>query len=55
MFDDEDKSFEMPEETATEIVEKIRAMASRIRNDWTDPRSECREIWRLCDLLKTKD
>ena len=42
---------EMPETTAAEIIKKIYGMASSIRGDWTDPRTECREIWRLCDLL----
>ena len=44
----------MKEESELEIVCKIDAMAASIRNDWTDPRAECREIFRLCDLLKKK-
>lgn len=44
--------FDLPEETANQIIEKIYNMASSIRSDWTDPRSECREIWRLCRKLK---
>jgi hypothetical protein len=51
---DEVSCFDMPEETAEQIIDKISKMASSIRSDWSDPRSECREIWRLCDLLKTK-
>lgn len=44
--------FEMPEESKEQIVDKISAMASSIRDDWSDPRSECREIKRLCEKLK---
>lgn len=45
-------AFDLPEDSKEEIVDKIYAMASSIRGDWTDPRSECREIWRLCKKLK---
>ena len=45
--------FDMPETTKDEIADKIHALTTRIRNDWSDPRWECREIWRLCNLLKT--
>lgn len=44
----------IPEETNMQIIEKIRRNASDIRGDWSDPRTSCREIWRLCDLLKSK-
>lgn len=55
MEDEEEKtSYDMPEETPEQIIDKIRALATDIRNDWSDPRSECRSIWRLCDLLKQK-
>lgn len=54
MADEEKTTWEMPEETAVQIVDKIRSFASDIRGDWTDPRSECREIWRLCDVLKER-
>lgn len=50
----ETSCFDMKEESELEIVCKIDAMATSIRNDWTDPRAECREIFRLCDLLKKK-
>jgi hypothetical protein len=58
MYDDNDiyempeTSATMPESSATEIIEKIQAMAMEIRCDWSDPRRECREISRLCDKLK---
>ena len=53
MFEDEEVSpFDLPEETKEEIIDKISAMASSIRNEWTDPRSECRAIWALCKKLK---
>ncbi len=42
----------MSEDTVLGIVAKIRRNASDIRGDWSDPRLACREIWRLCDLLK---
>jgi hypothetical protein len=51
---EEDTCFEMPEGTKEEIIDKIDAMAVSIRCDWSDPRSQCREISRLCALLKTK-
>lgn len=50
---EEENIFDMPEDTKEHIIDKIYAMSSSIRNDWSDPRSECRQIWRLCDLLKT--
>jgi len=52
MSEEEISCFELPEETEEQIVEKIHSMASSIRGDWSDPRSECREIWRLCGKLK---
>lgn len=48
----EERSYELPEGTKEEIIEKISAYAWEIRNDWSDPRSECRDIVRLCDKLK---
>jgi hypothetical protein len=51
---EETNCFEMLEETTEQIIDKISEMASSIREDWTDPRTECRHIRRLCDLLKTK-
>lgn len=56
MFEEEEEisCFDLPEDTPLQILEKISAMASSIRNDWSDPRNECREIWRLCALLKPK-
>jgi hypothetical protein len=44
--------WDMPETTDLEIINKISALASEIRNDWSDPRSECRKIKELCDILK---
>ena len=54
-MDDEMSCFNMQEDTCEQIIEKIYEMATSIRNDWSDPRSECREILRLCDLLKKKN
>lgn len=48
------ETFELPEETAEQIIDKISALAWDIREDWSDPRTECREIVRLCELLKQK-
>ena len=33
----EECAFELPETTKLEIIEKIKALAWSIRNDWTDP------------------
>ncbi len=44
----------MPEDTILQISVKIRRNASDIRGDWSDPRTSCREIWRLCDLINAK-
>ncbi len=52
MLEDEESAFDMPETTRLEIIEKISALAWEIRNDWSDPRSECRKIVQLCDKLK---
>lgn len=52
MEDEEISCFDLPENTPEEIINKISAMASSIREDWTDPRSECRAIWSLCTKLK---
>lgn len=51
-MEEEENAFNMPEETKEQIVAKIEAMAWSIRNDWTDPRSECRYIVTLCKKLK---
>ena len=51
--EEEQTAFDLPEETKEQIVDKIHALASSIRNDWSDPRGECRAIWALCDKLKT--
>lgn len=50
--EEEISCFDLPENTVEEIIDKINAMASSIRNDWTDPRSECRAIWALTKKLK---
>jgi hypothetical protein len=47
-----ESAYDMPEISKEEIIDKIRSMAQEIRMDWTDPRGECREIYRLCDKLK---
>jgi hypothetical protein len=50
---EEVSAFDLPESNALEVVDKIYALAQQIRNDWNDPRSECRTIYKLCDKLKT--
>jgi len=49
---EEENEFDLPEKSSDEIIEKISALAWRIRNDWSDPRTECRYIVKLCDKLK---
>lgn len=49
---EEINAHDLPETTAVEVVDKIRGMAYEIRMDWSDPRTECRAIFRLCDSLK---
>jgi len=51
-MEEEFNPYDMPETTAMEIISKIEAMAWEIRNDWTDPRGECRVIIRLTEKLK---
>ncbi len=51
-MEDEFNVFDLPETTATEILDKIAKLAWEIRGDWTDPRSECRDIVRLTEKLK---
>jgi hypothetical protein len=51
--EEEETAYDLPEETPLEIIAKIRGLATEIRNDWSDPRNDCRNIWRLCDKLKT--
>jgi len=52
MLEDEFNPYDLPETTAHEIIDKIHALAQEIRMDFSDPRGECREIYRLCDKLK---
>lgn len=47
-----ESAFDMPEETLEQVVNKIEAMAWQIRNDWSDPRSECRSIVRLSSKVR---
>lgn len=51
-MEDEFNPYDLPEMTAIEIIDKIEAMTQEIHGDWTDPRSECREIYRLTEKLK---
>ncbi len=51
-MEEEENAFEMPETTREEIIDKISALAWQIRNDWSDPRGECRAIVGLCNKLK---
>lgn len=51
-MEDELDPYQMPETTAIEIIDKIEAMTQEIHGDWSDPRSECREIYRLIEKLK---
>lgn len=44
--------WDLPEETKDEIIDKIKALAWQIRQDWSDPRGECRKILELCEKLK---
>ena len=44
--------FDMPEDNAEQIINKIYELTSSIGDDWSDPRSECRNIWTLCEKLK---
>jgi hypothetical protein len=48
---DENNSYDMPEDTVKQCIEKISSLAWDIRSDWNDPRNECREIVRLCEKL----
>ena len=51
-MEEEINVFDMPENTKVEIIEKISALAWQIREDWSDPRTECRRIVELCQKLK---
>ena len=51
-MEEEENAFDMPETTREEIIDKISALAWEIRNDWSDPRGECRKIVELCKKLK---
>ena len=37
-----------------EALTKCRGLFSEIRNDWTDPRAECREGWAIIDAAIAK-
>jgi hypothetical protein len=52
-MEEEVSAFELPEDTKEQVIDKIEALAWSIRNDWTDPRGECRRIVELCSKLKT--
>ncbi len=51
-MEEENLAWDLPEETKDEIIDKISALAWEIRNDWSDPRGECRKIVELCEKLK---
>ena len=51
-MEEETSAFDMPETTKLEIIEKISALAWEIRNDWSDPRGECRKLVELCKKLQ---
>jgi hypothetical protein len=51
-MEEELTAYNMPETTREEIIDKIIALTWEIRNDWTDPRGECRFIISLCNKLK---
>jgi hypothetical protein len=51
-MEDEESAFNMPETTREEIIDKIEALTWSIRNDWSDPRGECKTIVGLCKKLK---
>ena len=42
----------MPETTKEEIINKIGSLAREIRDDWSDPRWQCKTIVALCEKLK---
>lgn len=52
---EDNNAFDLPENTKLEIINKIADLAWQIRNDWTDPRSECRRIVELTTKLKSID
>lgn len=52
---EETNAFDLADDTKLEIIDKIEALAWQIRNNWTDPKSECREIVELTIKLKTID
>ena len=49
---EEENVWDLPEDTKNEIIDKISALTWEIRNDWSDPRGECRGIVKLCEKLK---
>lgn len=51
-MEEEENAFDMPETTELEIIDKIEALAWQIRNDWSDPRHECRKIVELSEKLR---
>ena len=50
-MEEEESAFDMPETTKEEIIDKIEALAREIKNDWSDPKGECRTIISLCKKL----
>ena len=53
MMTDEIDTFEMPEDTPEQIMDKIQQFAMDIWGDWTNPKSEAKAIYVLCDKLKS--
>ena len=49
---EDESAFDLPEETKEQIIDKIEALTWEIRNDWSDPRGQCRKIVELCAKLK---
>ena len=52
MEEEIEEVYNMPEDTKEEIISKIEALVWVIRCDWTDPRSDCILIAKLCDKLR---
>jgi len=49
---DEEEIHNLPEITIGEIICKVEELTGLIYGDWSDPRSELREILRLTNKLK---